>query len=69
LGAFVAGFKSAATKRINARRDTPGATVWQRSYHDVIIKDERHWRDARAYIRRNPADWGGDRLHQTTENE
>ena len=67
LGSFVAGFKSAATKRINAHRDPPGTPVWQRNYHDVIIKDERHWRNARAYICRNPADWGGDRLHRDRE--
>ncbi len=59
LGAFVAGFKSAATKRINDHRGTPGAPVWQRNYHDRILRAERHWRTARAYIRRNPAEWGG----------
>jgi REP element-mobilizing transposase RayT len=68
LGSFVAGFKSAATKRINAHRDPPGAPVWQRNYHDVIIEDERHWRNARAYIRRNPADWDGDRLNRDRES-
>ena len=59
LGSFVAGFKSAATTRINDRRDMPGAPVWQRNYHDRIIRTERHWRAAREYIRRNPAEWGG----------
>jgi len=63
LGSFIAGFKSAATTRINDRRDTPGAPVWQRNYHDRIIRTERHWRAARQYIRRNPAEWGGDRTH------
>jgi REP element-mobilizing transposase RayT len=64
LGSFVAGFKSAATKRINQRRGTPGAAVWQRNYHDRIIRTERHWRAARRYVRRNPAEWSGDRLNQ-----
>jgi putative transposase len=63
LGSFIAGFKSAATTRINDHRDTPGAPVWQRNYHARIIRTERHWRAARRYIRRNPADWGGDRYH------
>ena len=62
LGAFVAGFKSAATTRINAHRGTAGAPVWQRNYHDRIIRTERHWRAARRYIRRNPADWHNDRF-------
>lgn len=64
LGSFVAGFKSAVTTRINDHRDTPGAPVWQRNYHDRIIRTERHWRAARAYIRRNPADWDGDRFNR-----
>ncbi len=58
LGAFVAGFKSAATTCINAHRGTPGAPVWQRNYHDRILRTERHWRAARRYIHRNPAEWG-----------
>ena len=62
LGAFVAGFKSAATTRINAHRGTAGAPVWQRNYHDRIIRTERHWRAARRYIRRNPAKWHNDRF-------
>jgi REP element-mobilizing transposase RayT len=69
LGAFVAGFKSAATKRINGHRDTPDARVWQRNYHDRIIRTERHWRAARRYVRRNPAEWGGERHHRDQKNE
>jgi len=69
LGSFVAGFKSAATTRINDHRGTPGAAVWQRNYHDVIIRTERHWRAARRYVRRNPAEWEGDQLNRDRESE
>jgi len=41
LGAFVAGFKSIVTKRINALRGTPGARVWQRNYYEHIIRTEK----------------------------
>jgi REP element-mobilizing transposase RayT len=61
LGSFVAGFKSAATTRINQHRGTPGAPVWQRNYHDRIIRTERHLWAARRYIRDNPAQWADDR--------
>jgi REP element-mobilizing transposase RayT len=64
LGSFVAGFKSAATLRINRSRGTPGAPVWQRNYHDRIIRSMRHLRAARRYIRDNPARW-----HATVESE
>ena len=67
LGSFIAGFKSAATTLVNDHRDTPGAAVWQRNYHDRIIRTERHWRNARDYIRRNPADWGGDRMNRNRD--
>lgn len=69
LGSFIAGFKSAATMRINNHRDMPGAPVWQRNYHDVIIQNERHWRAAREYLRRNPAEWGGDRHYRDRESD
>ena len=61
LGAMMAGFRSAATSRINALRGAPGAKVWQRNYHDRIIRNEREWRATRQYIEQNPARWGDDR--------
>jgi REP element-mobilizing transposase RayT len=61
LGSFVAGFKSAVTRRVNRRRGTPGAPLWQRNYHDRIIRTARHLHAARRYIRDNPANWPGDR--------
>ncbi|PEN11456.1 transposase [Longibacter salinarum] len=61
LGSFVAGFKCAATRRINRHRDTPGASVWKRNYHDRIIRSARHLRMARQYIRDNPARWHAKR--------
>jgi REP element-mobilizing transposase RayT len=64
LGSFVAGFKSAATLRINRSRGTPGAPVWQRNYHDRIIRSMRHLRAARRYIHDNPARW-----HEKAESE
>ena len=64
LGSFVAGFKSAATRRINQHRGTLGASVWQRNYHDRIIRNERHLHAARRYIRDNPANWHEDRARR-----
>lgn len=37
LGAIVRSFKSAATRRVNEMRGTPGARFWQRNYHERII--------------------------------
>jgi hypothetical protein len=58
---MVAGFKADATARINRHRGTPGAPVWQARFHDRILRDERAWRAAQAYIAANPARWHADR--------
>jgi len=60
LGAVVRGFKSATTKRINAMRNTPGVPVWQRNYHEHIIRDDGDLQRIRQYIRDNPAKWADD---------
>lgn len=60
LGAMMAGFKSAATKRINTMRGTPGASVWQRNYYEHIIRNESALDRIRQYIANNPAGWSED---------
>ncbi len=58
---MIGGFKAAATTRINRRRSTPGIPVWQRSFHDRILRNEREWRARRFYIEQNPGRWWEDR--------
>ncbi len=60
LGAIVQNFKSVSTRKINAARDTPGATIWQRNYYEHIIRNEREWSMIAQYIRDNPAKWSAD---------
>jgi REP element-mobilizing transposase RayT len=60
LGSFIAGFKSAVTKRINSLRGTPGAPVWQRNYYEHIIRDEHDLACIREYIATNPLRWDQD---------
>ncbi|MEZ0373087.1 MAG: transposase [Candidatus Sericytochromatia bacterium] len=57
IGAFMAGFKSAATTAINQARQSPGAPVWQRNYHDRIVRDLAHINRIRFYIANNPRKW------------
>ena len=61
LGAFVAGFKSAVTKRLNNLRHTPGVPVWQRNYYEHVIRGDRELLRVREYILNNPLDWEHDR--------
>jgi len=57
LAAFIAGFKSAATKRVNRHRGMPGVPVWQRNYYEHIIRSEESLRCIRQYITENPLRW------------
>ena len=41
LTSFVAGVKAATAKRINLVRNQPGSPVWQRSYREQRIEDDR----------------------------
>ena len=63
LGSFVAGYKSAVTKRINQLRDRPGMPLWQRNYWEHIIRDEESLARIREYIENNPERWLEDQLH------
>lgn len=60
LSAFISGYKSVVTKRINQARGTPGAPIWQRNYQDHIIRTEQAWHRIRRYIETNPARWADD---------
>jgi putative transposase len=55
LGAIVRAFKSATTMRVNALRGTRRAPLWQRNYHDRVIRDDDERTRIRTYIHDNPA--------------
>lgn len=61
VGAIIAQFKSVVTKRINALHCTSGARVWQRNYHEHIIRDDESLNRIREYIVNNPMKWALDR--------
>ena len=60
LGDIMRAFKSISAidvNRILSRRDQP---VWQRNYHDHIIRNERDLDNRRQYIVDNPGRWAED---------
>lgn len=57
LGAIVGSFKAVTTRRINRVRGTPGARVWQRNYHERVIRNERELAAMREYVVNNPLSW------------
>ncbi len=60
LPTIVRSFKSSVTKQVNHMRGTPGATVWQRRYHERVIRNERELNTLRKYIAENPLEWDLD---------
>ena len=63
LGKIMAHFKYQSTKHINQHHNTPGTRIWQRNYHDHIIRDDPDLQRLRQYIQDNPMKWELDQLH------
>ena len=62
IGSFVIGFKSAVTQRISNNYDIPKGYVWQRNYHEHIIRCEESLNKIREYTLNNPVTWQKDSL-------
>lgn len=56
----VRSFKSAVTQRINLMRRSPTPPIWQRNYHESIIRIEQGLDGVRQYIVNNPLQWPSD---------
>lgn len=63
LGALIAAYKSAVTRQINQHLQLDGGRVWQSSYHDHIIRDEKSLNFIREYVLNNPARWAEDTFY------
>lgn len=63
LGSILAGFKSSATKQINALQMTPAQPLWQTRFHERVIRNEQSLIRIREYIRNNPMQWHLDRFN------
>jgi REP element-mobilizing transposase RayT len=61
LGAIVQNFKSISTRKINRINRSPRNFIWQRNYHEQIIRDESTLQNVRQYIGDNPLKWQSDR--------
>jgi len=60
LGAIIRGYKSAVTTQINKKRNAAGQKVWQRNYHDYIIRNKQSLERIQHYIDNVPAQWYKD---------
>ncbi|MDD3296242.1 MAG: transposase [Candidatus Omnitrophica bacterium] len=60
LGQVMAFFKYQTTKQINKLQNRPGIKIWQRRYHDHIIRNDKSLNRIREYIDNNPKTWDND---------
>lgn len=57
LSSLIAQFKATTTRRINLCRGISGRRLWQRNYHDRIIRNAAEMGRIRAYVVQNPVRW------------
>ena len=60
LSKMIGYIKMRSAKQINVLCNCPGKSVWQRNYHDHIIRNDKSLQKIREYIRNNPATWDND---------
>lgn len=60
LPEIVRAFKTYSARKINMERETSGVKLWQRSFFDRVIRNERELNSIRKYIMENPALWDLD---------
>jgi hypothetical protein len=63
FGAFLGGFKSAITSRVNTLLDMRGRPLWQRNCYEHVIRNDRDLQARRDYIAFNPARWEEDEYY------
>lgn len=62
IGAIIRGFEIGVTTFF--RKHTEIHNVWQRNYHDTIIRSERSFRNISNYIINNPKNWINDEFNK-----
>jgi len=60
LSEVIRNFKSFSAREINRTRHTPGITVWQREFHDRVVRNGKELEAIRDYIADNPKKWSKD---------
>lgn len=58
----IGSFKSATTKKIH--KIQPDLAVWQRSFHDHVIRNQKSYEGIWKYIDENPLKWEEDCFYQ-----
>ncbi len=57
LDAIMKQYKSQVARRIEAACGISAYDVWQRGFHEWVIRDPRHLNACRSYVANNPLRW------------
>lgn len=57
LPKIIGRFKTISAKHVNLLHNRSGQPLWQRGFHDRIIRDEEELNSIRTYIQTNPLRW------------
>jgi putative transposase len=57
LGRLICAFNTVSTRCVNDLKSTPGAQLWQRNYHERVIRNGLAMDALRRYIANNPVLW------------
>ena len=57
LGNIIGWYKYQVTKQANLRSGTQGERLFQRSYYDHVIRNQRDYGEIWQYIENNPRKW------------
>ena len=61
--------KSRTTKLANEMEEQSGRKIWQRSFHDHIIRNRQSYEKIWLYIEANPQNWEKDCFYETDGSE
>ena len=74
LGEIIGAFESLSDRRCRSAytSNNPGkrfGRLWQRNFHDRVIRDDIELKEIREYIRTNPSTWERDENYVNTKNQ
>ena len=61
ISEIVRQFKTFSSRHINKSRNAPGNSVWQRNYHEHVVRNDKSYLKISGYIINNPAHWRRDK--------
>ena len=63
VGTIIGWYKYSISKQANQALGTVGTAIFQRSYHDHVIRNEKDYTEIWEYIENNPRKWALDRYY------